>query len=453
MHPRPCSARSRRSTLVARSGRPGLIRLGPVVMGRRWWRPLALWLLVAAASVVSAAAGEEAAAVAGAAPRRHAYAAMMYMGTPRDYEFYVATRVMMRSLGRLSAGRRRRVVIASLDVPPRWVQALKDDGCEGGPCGESEESLREQENFKHAVQVDFEQTPSMDVFKNMLHELAVGLENPDGADQGFLASYFPDLLDQPMFHPPANGTKLDGTYRLPLGYQMDASYYYLKLRWSIPCGPNSVITFPSAPWFKPWYWWSWPVLPLGLSWHEQRRENLGYSSELPVVLFQALLYVGVIAVTRLARPSLSKMCYNRRTEKSTMFLLSLLRVVAVWSILAAYTIPFFIVPRTIHPLLGWPLYLLGSFSLSSIVINIFLLHPLSVLTTWFGIIGALFVMACPWYLNGVVRALAVFAYAFCCAPLIWASLVKTMSSLQVLIERDAFRLGEPNQSVEFTKLY
>jgi hypothetical protein len=59
----------------------------------------------------------------------------------------------------------------------------------------------------------------------MLHELAVGRENPDGADQGFLANYFPDLLDQPMFHPPANGTKLDGTYRLPLGYQMDASYY------------------------------------------------------------------------------------------------------------------------------------------------------------------------------------------------------------------------------------
>lgn len=67
--------------------------------------------------------------------------------------------------------------------------------------------------------------PSMDVFKDMLHELAIGRENPDGADQGFLASYFPDLLDRPMFHPPVNGTKLDGTYRLPLGYQMDASYY------------------------------------------------------------------------------------------------------------------------------------------------------------------------------------------------------------------------------------
>jgi hypothetical protein len=93
--------------------------IGSVGMGRSWWRPLALWVLL------SVVAGDEVAkaAVEAVAPRRHAYAAMMYMGTPRDYEFYVATRVMMRSLGRLSAGADR-VVIASLDVPPRWVQAL-----------------------------------------------------------------------------------------------------------------------------------------------------------------------------------------------------------------------------------------------------------------------------------------------------------------------------------------
>jgi hypothetical protein len=97
----------------------GFVVLGSVGMGPSWWwRPLVLWLL---ASVV---AGEEVAVAAGkAAPRRHAYAAMMYMGTPRDYEFYVATRVMMRSLGRLRAAADR-VVIASLDVPPSWVQAL-----------------------------------------------------------------------------------------------------------------------------------------------------------------------------------------------------------------------------------------------------------------------------------------------------------------------------------------
>lgn len=88
---------------------------------------MGLWWIVAAAAVAVAvvvgAEGEVAVGAAAAPPRRHAYAAMMYMGTPRDYEFYVATRVMMRSLGRLSATADR-VVIASLDVPPRWVQAL-----------------------------------------------------------------------------------------------------------------------------------------------------------------------------------------------------------------------------------------------------------------------------------------------------------------------------------------
>lgn len=54
---------------------------------------------------------------------RNAYATMMYMGTPRDYEFYVATRVMLRSLFRLGV-QADLVVIASLDVPRQWVRTL-----------------------------------------------------------------------------------------------------------------------------------------------------------------------------------------------------------------------------------------------------------------------------------------------------------------------------------------
>ncbi|CAL5411848.1 unnamed protein product [Camellia sinensis] len=52
---------------------------------------------------------------------------------------------------------------------------------------------------------DDDHLPSMKVFNDMLHELDIGRNNPDGADQGFIGSYFPDLLDQPMFHPPLNG--------------------------------------------------------------------------------------------------------------------------------------------------------------------------------------------------------------------------------------------------------
>jgi hypothetical protein len=40
-----------------------------------------------------------------------------------------------------------------------------------------------------------------------------------------LTNHFSDLLDRPMFHPPSDGSKLDGLFRLPLGYQMDASYF------------------------------------------------------------------------------------------------------------------------------------------------------------------------------------------------------------------------------------
>lgn len=54
---------------------------------------------------------------------RNAYATMMYVGTPRDYEFYVAVRVLLKSLSKLNV-QADLVVIASVDVPLRWIRAL-----------------------------------------------------------------------------------------------------------------------------------------------------------------------------------------------------------------------------------------------------------------------------------------------------------------------------------------
>lgn len=436
---------------------------------------------------------------------RNAYATMMYMGTPRDYEFYVATRVMIRSLARLNVDADL-VVIASVDVPLRWVHALEqEDGAKVVRVENVNNPYKNQDNFDRRFKltlnklyawslVDYDRVvmldadnlflrktdelfqcgqfcavfinpcifhtglfvlqPSTVVFKDMLHQLEIGQDNPDGADQGFIGGYFPDLLDKPMFNPPPNATKLEGSYRLPLGYQMDASYYYLRLRWNVPCGPNSVVTFPGAPWLKPWYWWSYPVLPLGIQWHEQRRQNLGYGAEIPMVLIQTLLYLGIIAVTRLARPNLSKLCY-RRTDRNSSVVHAGMKLLAMWSILAAYVLPFFIIPCTIHPVVGWALYLLGSFALCSIAINAFMLPMLHVLTPWLGIFGVLLVMACPWYPDGVIRALAVFGYAFCFAPLAWVSLVKIMTCLQLSLEREVFFpiLGESSPPSGFNKLY
>ncbi|XP_075496480.1 putative glucuronosyltransferase PGSIP8 [Primulina tabacum] len=436
--------------------------------------------------------------------QKNAYATMMYMGTPRDYEFYIATRVMLRSLAKLQVDADL-VVIASMDVPPLWIQALEEeDGAKVLKVENVKNPYVKDPNsgwrftktlnklyvwklveYERVVMLDadnlflqktdelfqcgqfcavfinpcifhtglFVLQPSLELFNDMIHELEIGRSNTDGADQGFIGSYFPDLLDRPMFHPPSNATTLDGTYRLPLGYQMDASYYYLKLHWSVPCGPNSVITFPGAPWLKPWYWWSWPVLPLGIQWHEQRLQTLGYDVEMPIVFIQAIFYLGVMAVARIARPNLSKLCY-RREEKSVFLLQTGFKLIALWSIFAAYIVPFFLVPHTVHPVIGWGLYLLGAFSLSFMAINAFLLPLLHVLVPWLGIIGALLVMAYPWYNNGVSRALAVFGYAFCSSPFLWVSLVKIVSSLHVSLEREAFlpRFGENASPLGFNKL-
>ncbi|KAM3403286.1 hypothetical protein ACQJBY_006803 [Aegilops geniculata] len=438
---------------------------------------------------------------------RHAYAAMMYMGTPRDYEFYVAVRVMMRSLSRVGADADR-VLIASSDVPLDWVRAMREEdgmrvvvvenlknpyeGNLGGMNRRFKLTLNKLYawslvDYERVVMIDsdniflqntdelfqcgqfcavfinpcyfhtglFVLQPSMDVFNGMLHDLEIGRDNSDGADQGFLVGCFPDLLDKPLFHPPENGTKLNGTYRLPLGYQMDASYYYLKLHWHVPCGPNSVITFPSAPWFKPWYWWSWPILPLGLSWHKQRWDDLGYAAEIPVVLMELLMYTAIIALTRLARPQMTKLCYNRRPEKQGALVQWLIKLAGIVAMVAAYAIPFFVIPCTVHPIMGWSMYLFGVLAFSTVVINAFQLPPLAVLTAWLGIVGMLFVMAFPWYHDGIARILVVVAYAFCSAPFLWASIVRVVDSLQTMLERDLHfpRLGDPAPETEFSKLY
>jgi len=176
---------------------------------------------------------------------------------------------------------------------------------------------------------------------------------------------------------------------------------------------------------------------------------------MPMVLIEAVLYLGIIAITRLARPNFSKLCY-RRTDKSMMAYHAGLKFLAMASILAAYVIPFFIIPHTIHPFVGWSLYLLGSFALCSIAINAFLLPTLAVATPCLGILGALLVMACPWYKDGVVRALSIFAYAFCASPLLLVSYNKVVAALQVSLEREAFlpsRLSESPPPPGCNKLY
>eukprot|EP00268_Persea_americana_P043309 TRINITY_DN43513_c0_g1_i3.p1 TRINITY_DN43513_c0_g1~~TRINITY_DN43513_c0_g1_i3.p1 ORF type:complete len:210 (-),score=31.90 TRINITY_DN43513_c0_g1_i3:245-874(-) len=198
--------------------------------GLGFWRRCVLMVLVVLMAIGSARGEEEEKRF------RNAYAAMMYVGTPRDYEFYVGLRVMLRSLKNLKV-EADLVVIASVDVPTQWTETLKnEDGVKLLMVKNMENPYQKQANFDNRFKltlnklyawtlVDYDRVvmldsdnlflhktdelfqcgqfcavfinpcifhtglfvlqPSMEVFKNMLHELEIGRNNPDGADQGF----------------------------------------------------------------------------------------------------------------------------------------------------------------------------------------------------------------------------------------------------------------------------
>lgn len=263
----------------------------------------------------------------------------------------------------------------------------------------------------------------------MMHDISIGKESSDGADQGFLASHFTDLLDRPMFHPPADGSRLDGLFRLPLGYQMDASFFYLKLKWRVPCGPNSVITFPSVPMLKPWYWWSWPILPLGLSWHEKRVATIGYETESPVLIAESLFYIFIMLVALIIRQryacseksSMSRItCFGRGpcAEKKLCHPWAI-KLIILALVAGSFRLPFYMIPTTVHPLMGWGVFLLGSFCLLTVVNTAFQLPDLPVLTPWLGCIGALFTMGSPFYASGITRGLGIGIYVAMITPFLW----------------------------------
>lgn len=427
--------------------------------------------------------------------KTNAYATMMYMGTPRDYEFYVAMRVMLGTLVRLRVDADL-VVIASATVPQHWQQTLTDEGAKVVVVNDIPNPYKAEHKFEkrfeftlnkiyawslteyqRVVMIDvdnlflrapdelfqcgqfcaafinpcifhtglFVLQPSNETFSNMMSDIRGRKQNRDGLDQGFLGSQFSDLLDRPMFHPPVDGSRLDGVYRLPLGYQMDASMFYLKLKWRIPCGPNSVITFPSVPMLKPWYWWSWPTLPLGLSWHEKRVETIGYETETPVLIAESFFYIVTMLLAIMIRQrcvvaerNSMKSCFGRGpcAERKLCYPWAL-KLVVLASVAVSFLIPAFMIPTTVHPFMGWGVFLLGSLSLLTVVINLFQLPVLPVLTPWIGGIGALLVLASPYYKNGIMRVVGISVYTSLATPFLWWAIQKLSAAVNVRAHWDS----------------
>eukprot|EP00871_Galdieria_phlegrea_P004079 jgi/Galph1/4672/GphlegSOOS_G3399.1 len=116
--------------------------------------------------------------------------------------------------------------------------------------------------------------PSTVVFDDMIEKLPQ-LASYDGADQGFLNSYFSSLYYAPVFDPQSENGTGGSLRRLPFGYHLDHILFYPRFRWEIPekpCGLMKIVEFLGGPLLKPWKWWSYLICDLSWEWLRYRME-------------------------------------------------------------------------------------------------------------------------------------------------------------------------------------
>lgn len=120
-------------------------------------------------------------------------------------------------------------------------------------------------------------TPSSALFLDMIRALPK-LPSYDGGDQGFLNSYYPQMLTAPMYDPEAAGRNTSDLnfVRLPSAYHMDHGAFYPRLRWdhaASRCGGAMREEEWLGPAFaKPWLWYTYFGLDQSWVWHKYRSQ-------------------------------------------------------------------------------------------------------------------------------------------------------------------------------------
>eukprot|EP00899_Mesostigma_viride_P027278 jgi/Mesvir1/7735/Mv11679-RA.1 len=392
-------------------------------------------------------------------PGKYAYASMVYGGTARDFEFFTATRVMFQSL-RATGTTADLVVMASDNVPQKWIDIFESDGLIVRVFPNAPNPYASLNNFqprflyamnkiwawkmteyRRVVMLDADNLflrnidelfhcgefcavfvnpcifhtglvvlePSNDTLTDMLDKLDE-LPSYDGGDQGFLNSYYEDLLVATAFEPGVHKNLDKGLYRLTFGYQMDAVYYYQRYKWEVPCSEKSVITFPGLAPLKPWFWWSFPLLELPYYWHEQRRELIGYRHETPAAVALAITFLTVIGVALCL--ACSQYPQRRRWPRCTSLLRpGMVKALAVGGFVLSAYLPFKLNPTTLHPVVGWLLFLEQMFAVLLCVYSLGGI-PVAIFAPMLAVVTRLTLFALPIYASVLQKIVVAVALCF-----------------------------------------
>eukprot|EP01117_Protostelium_nocturnum_P011633 TRINITY_DN4227_c0_g1_i1.p1 TRINITY_DN4227_c0_g1~~TRINITY_DN4227_c0_g1_i1.p1 ORF type:complete len:557 (+),score=165.54 TRINITY_DN4227_c0_g1_i1:192-1862(+) len=135
--------------------------------------------------------------------------------------------------------------------------------------------------------------PSDKLFSEMISKLPY-LPSYDGADQGFLNSYFSDLLSAPLWKPPKEGEvskPITGNYRLPTNFHVDHFLFYQRGKWDMPCLTPSILEFMGPSFLKPWNWWTYSVMDLSYDWLHSKQSLSGSYD-----IFSLVFYLSVTTI-------------------------------------------------------------------------------------------------------------------------------------------------------------
>lgn len=340
------------------------------------------------------------------ATSKYAYVTIHYEGTERDDEYVLGVRTLIKSI-QLTGSKNDIIVLASPNVRPKTVETFQKDGArvkfiENIANPYKDDIARRkyyQSRFDGTLNklhiwnlTDYERVLYLDADTVILHNVdelfhcghfcaaymnvlafhtAVMVAKPDpaklddmlknlatlnsydGADQGFFVSYFHDLDLSPYFDP-ANGVSEAPMNRLWLGYSMNHIYYYEKSGWNHGYRvnifkdwtiPASILTYPIAPVFKPWYWPGYIWLDLHWVWNSYR-SHLNEDWSAPVILITLFLVAILTAATYLSRRFVVR--ENLNTKYRWLFALG-------WSMASLYFV-FMLIPLIMPPSIAIPLF-------------------------------------------------------------------------------------------------